>query len=33
MVGNCPIQWLSKLQSEIAVSIMEAEDIAMSTAM
>ena len=33
MVGNCPIQWVSKLQTEIAVSMMEAEYVALSTAM
>ena len=25
LVGNCPVQWVSKLQSEISVSMMEAE--------
>ena len=33
MVGNCPVHWVSKLQSEIAISTMEAEYIALSTAM
>ena len=33
MVGNCPTQWLSKLQTKIAVSTMEAEHIALITAM
>ena len=33
MVGNCPVHWVSKLQTEIAVSTMEAEYIALSFAM
>ena len=33
MVGKCPVHWVSKLQSEVAVSMMEAEYIALSTAM
>ena len=33
LVGNCPVQWVSKLQSEISVSTMEAEYISLSTAM
>ena len=33
MVGKCPGHWVSKLQSEVAVSMMEAEYIALSTAM
>ena len=33
LVGNCPVQWVSKLQSEISVSMMEAEYISLSTAM
>ena len=33
MVANCPVHWVSKLQSEIAVSTMEAEYIALSLAM
>ena len=33
MVGNCPVHWVSNLQAEIAVSTMEAEYIALSTAM
>ena len=32
-VGNCPVQWVSKLQSEISVSMMEAEYISLSMAM
>uniref|UniRef100_A0A7S4IN60 Reverse transcriptase Ty1/copia-type domain-containing protein n=1 Tax=Odontella aurita TaxID=265563 RepID=A0A7S4IN60_9STRA len=32
-VGNCPVVWMSKLQQEIALSTMEAEYIALSTAM
>ena len=32
MVANCPILWKSKLQSEIALSTMESEYIALSTA-
>ena len=31
-IGGCPISWLSKLQSETAMSTMEAEYVAMSTA-
>ena len=33
MVHNCLMQWVSKLQMEIAVSTMEAEYVALSTAM
>ena len=33
MVGNCPVHWESKLQTEITVSTMEAEYIALSKAM
>ena len=33
MVGNCPVHWVSKLQSEVAISTLEAEYIALSTAM
>ena len=33
LVGNCPVQWVSKLQSEISGSTMEAEYISQSTAM
>ena len=33
LVGNCPVKWVSKLQSEISVSTMEAEYISLSTAM
>ena len=33
LVGNCPVQWVSKLQSEISVSTMEAEYISLSMAM
>ena len=33
MVGNCPVHQVSKVQTEIAVSTMEAEYIALSTAM
>ena len=33
MVGKCPVHWVSKLQNEVAVSMMEAEYIALSTAM
>ena len=33
LVGNCPVHWVSKLQSEISVSMMEAEYISLSTAM
>ena len=33
LVGNCPVHWVSKLQSEISVSSMEAEYISLSTAM
>ena len=32
-VGKCPVHWVSKLQSEVALSMMEAEYIALSTAM
>ena len=32
MVGKCPGHWDSKLQSKVAVSMMEAEYIALSTA-
>ena len=31
MVGNCPVQWVLKLQTEVAVSTTEAEYIALST--
>jgi hypothetical protein len=33
MIGGCPVMWTSKLQTEIALSTMEAEYIALSTAM
>ena len=33
MVGKCPVHWVFKLQSEVAVSMMEAEYIALSAAM
>ena len=33
MVADCPVHWVSKLQTEIAVSTMEAEYIALSLAM
>ena len=33
MVGKCPVHWVSKLQSEVAVSMMEAEYVALGTAM
>ena len=33
MIGGCPIYWRSKLQSEISVSTMESEYIALSTSM
>ena len=33
MVGKCPVHWVSKLQSEVAVSTMEAEYIVLSTTM
>ena len=33
LVGNCPVQWVLKLQSEISVSMMEAEYISLSTTM
>ena len=33
LLGNCPLLWSSKLQSEIACSTMEAEFIALSAAM
>ena len=33
MLGGCPISWSSRLQSEIALSTMEAEYVAMSMAM
>ena len=32
-LGNCPVTWSSKLQTEIALSTLEAEYIAMSTSM
>jgi hypothetical protein len=32
MIANCPVIWKSKLQSEIALSTMESEYIALSTA-
>ena len=31
ILAQCPILWSSKLQSEIALSTMEAEDVALST--
>ena len=33
LVRNCPVHWVSKLQSEISVSMMEAEYISLSMAM
>jgi hypothetical protein len=33
MLANCPLSWVSKMQTEIAVSTMEAEYIALSQAM
>ena len=33
MIGNCPVMWTSKLQTETALSTMQAEYIALSTAM
>ena len=33
LMGNCPVMWTSKLQTEISLSTMEAEYVAMSTAM
>ena len=33
MFGGCPILWASKLQTEVALSTMEAEYIALSQAM
>ena len=33
MVGNCPVHGVFELQTEIAVSTMEAESITLSTAM
>ena len=33
MAGKCPVHWVSKLQSEVAVSTMEAEYIVLSTTM
>ena len=33
MLGGCPISWVSRLQSEIALSTMESEYVAMSVAM
>ena len=33
MVGKSPVHWVSNLQSEVAVSMMEAEYIALSTTM
>ena len=33
MVGNCQVHWVSQLQSEVAISTMEAEYIALTTAM
>ena len=33
LVGNCPVHWVSKLQTEIVVSTMEAKYIALSTSM
>ena len=32
-LGGCPVTWVSKLQTEIALSTLEAEYIALSTAM
>ena len=32
-LGECPISWVSRLQSEIALSTMEAEYVAMSVTM
>ncbi len=32
-LGNCPLLWVSKLQSEISLSTMESEYVALSTAM
>ena len=33
LLGGCPLTWASRLQTEIALSIVEAEYIALSTAM
>ena len=33
LVGNCPVHWVSKLQSEISVSTMDVEYISLSTGM
>ena len=33
LIGNCPVLWVSKLQTEVAVSTMEAEYIALRMAM
>ena len=33
LVGNCPVQWVSKLKSEISVSTVDAKYISLSTAM
>jgi hypothetical protein len=33
MLANCPLVWVSKLQTEVAVSTMEAEYVALSQAM
>ena len=33
LIGNCPVLWVSKLQTEVAVSTMEAEYIALGMAM
>ena len=33
LVGSCPVQWVSKLQSEISVSTIEAEYMSLSPAM
>ena len=33
MIANCPVHYVSKLETEVAVSTMEAEYFALSTAM
>ena len=33
LIGNSPVHWILKLQTEIAISTMEAEYIALSTSM
>ena len=33
MLNGCPVHWVSKLQTEIALSTLESEYIALSTAM